>query len=66
MSNIQSPILNAKEAARYIGISYWTLLNIVRQGQIKHFRGGNKLLFRQQSLDEWITAAEAASIKQVT
>ena len=57
--------LNAKQAASYIGISYWTLLNIARQGKIKHFRGGNKLLFRQKSLDEWMAQEEEASIKSI-
>jgi len=63
MLNIQSPVLNAKQAAQYLGVSYWTLLDLARQGKIKHFRGGNRLLFRQTSLDEWITEAELASIK---
>lgn len=63
MLDIQSPTMNAKQAAQYIGISYWTLLNLTRQGQIKHFRGGNKLLFRQKSLDEWMSEAEDASIR---
>ena len=47
MNEIKSPTLNAKQAAQYIGISYWTLLDLARQGKIKHFRGGNRLLFRQ-------------------
>jgi len=64
MLEIKSPTLTAKQAAQYIGISYWTLLNLVREGQIRHFRGGNKILFRQTSLDEWMYEAEEASIRQ--
>jgi len=63
MLNIPNPVLNAKQAAQYIGVSYWTLLDLARQGQIKHFRGGNRLLFRRQNLDDWMSAAEEASIK---
>ena len=59
---IQTPTLTAKQAAQYLGISYWTLLNMARQGRIKHFRGGNRLLFRQQSLNDWIAEEEALSI----
>ncbi|MCL2187949.1 MAG: helix-turn-helix domain-containing protein [Defluviitaleaceae bacterium] len=64
MLKIQSPTLTAKQAATYIGVSYWTLLGLARQGRIKHFRGGNKILFRKTSLDTWIDEAEAASIKK--
>jgi len=64
MIEIKSPTLNAKQAARYIGISYWTLLALAREGQVKHFKGGNRLLFRQQSLDEWMTTSEEKSIRQ--
>ena len=64
MYEISSPTLNAKQAAQYIGISYWTILSLAKQGQIKHFRGGNKILFRQKSLDEWITISENKSIRQ--
>jgi excisionase family DNA binding protein len=64
MFQIQNLTLNAKQAAQYVGVSYWTLLSLARQGQIKHFRGGNKLLFRQKSLDEWMASGEEASIRQ--
>ena len=62
MTTIQSPTLPAKQAAQYIGISYWTLLSLVRQGRIKHFRGGSRILFRQATLDEWMEASEKASV----
>jgi len=62
--NIKSTTLTAKQAAEYIGISYWTLLDLARRGKIKHFRGGNRLLFRCQSLDNWMTEEEEASVLQ--
>ena len=66
MIGINCITLNAKQAAHYIGISYWTLLSLVREGRIKHFKAGSRILFRQQSLDEWITNSEEESIKQAT
>jgi len=64
MTEIKSSTLNARQAAKYIGISYWTLLSLARQGHIKHFRGGNRLLFRMQSLDEWMSESEEVSMRQ--
>jgi excisionase family DNA binding protein len=63
MFEVQSQTLTAKQASQYIGVSYDTLLKLVRQGQIKHFRGGNRILFRQNTLDQWMTDCEEASIK---
>ena len=63
MHEIHSPTLTAKQAAQYVGVSYWTLLNLVKQKQIKHFRGGAKILFRKTSLDEWMTKFEEASLR---
>ena len=61
MLEVKSATLNAKQAANYIGISYWTILSLARKGLIKHFRAGKKLLFRQQSLDEWMQQLEDES-----
>ena len=61
MLEVKSATLNAKQAANYIGVSYWTLLSLARKGLIKHFRGGKKLLFRQKSLDEWMEQSENES-----
>jgi len=64
MVETNSSILNAKQAAQYIGVSYWTLLSLARQGKIKHFRVGNRKLFRKSSLDEWMTEQEEASLQK--
>ena len=66
MIAINNPTLTAKQAAEYIGISYWTLLDLARQGKIRHFRGGNRLLFRQATLDQWMTEEEEASIQKTS
>jgi len=62
MLELTSPTLTAKQAAQYLGISYWTILDLARQGKIRHFRGGNRLLFRLSTLDQWMTEEEEASI----
>ena len=63
MIDVVCQTFTARQAAEYIGVSYWTILNLARQGEIKHFRGGNRLLFRQESLFEWMVEQENDSIK---
>jgi len=64
MIAINNPTLTARQAAEYVGISYWTILDLARQGKIPHFRGGNRLLFRLSTLDQWMTEEEEASIRK--
>lgn len=55
--------MKAKEAAEYIGISYWKLLELAKARKIPHIRGvGNRVLFRKDSLDAWMASQETASI----
>ncbi len=56
--------MKAKEAAGYLGISYWTLLQKVREKKIPCIKMGKRLLFRQETLAKWLAEQEAAS--QVT
>ena len=50
--------LTAREAAGYLGISYWSLLNLVRRQLIPHSRIGKKFVFRTQTIDQWLTKQE--------
>jgi excisionase family DNA binding protein len=52
----------AKQAAEYIGISYWKILDMVKKGEIPHIRAGRLVLFRQVTLDNWLQEQEAASV----
>ncbi|KAF1083875.1 Helix-turn-helix domain protein [Sporotomaculum syntrophicum] len=52
----------AKPSAKYVGISYWKLLELAKAGKIPHIRVGNRVLFRRESLDAWMAEQEAASI----
>jgi excisionase family DNA binding protein len=54
--------LKAKDAAKYIGISYWKILDMVKKSEIPHIRAGNLVLFRQVTLDNWLQEQEAASV----
>lgn len=51
----------AKEAAEYIGISYYTILELARKRQIPHTPVGRRKLFRKETLDKWMTDQEKLS-----
>ena len=51
------PWINAQEAADYIGRTLNTLYELTSRGEIKHYgggRGGRRLMFRQEWLDDYI------------
>lgn len=56
-------MLEATEAAEYLHISYWTLLEKAKKGFIPSVRVGRRVLFSQEGLDAWIEAQEARSIQ---
>jgi excisionase family DNA binding protein len=58
----QSKTLDSKYAADYLGISYWTLLNLCKQGVIPHIRIGSKYLFRMETLDRFLSDQEILSV----
>ncbi|HHY32379.1 MAG TPA: helix-turn-helix domain-containing protein [Firmicutes bacterium] len=59
MSRVTMP---AKQAAEYLGMSYWKLLEYAKAGKIPHVRLPGKLLFRRESLDKWLEQQEQASL----
>lgn len=48
-------LLDVKNAARYLGVSIHTVRWLRRTFQLKAAMVGNKLMFRQSDLDEYIT-----------
>jgi excisionase family DNA binding protein len=54
--------LKAKEAAKYLGISYCKLLELAKSRKIPHIRAGSRVLFRKESLDRWMTDQETSSL----
>lgn len=54
----------AAEAAEIIGCSAWTLYKLARERKIPHIRLGRRILFRRQSLLQWLDEREQASVQQ--
>ena len=59
---VQRTTLTMKEAAEYLGISYWLLNQLVRRKQIPCSKVGGKFLFRVPILDEYLSSKEKESI----
>lgn len=47
-------IFDSKEAANYLGISYWLIRKLVRERKIPHFKIESKTLFTKELLDKYI------------
>lgn len=56
---IQKATLTSREAAEYLGISYWLLLEMVKRKEINPIRCGGRYLFRQTGLNAWMEEQEA-------
>ena len=54
--------LSAKQAANYLGISYWSILDKIKRRQIPHTRVGGTILFRRETLDNWLSEQELLSV----
>lgn len=59
---IHRTTLTAKEAADYLGISYWLITQLVKRKQIPCSRVGKRLLFRKEALDIFLSKKENDSI----
>lgn len=58
LQKVQRTTLTMKEAAEYLGISYWLINQLVRRKQIPCSKVGGKFLFRVQVLDEYLNRKE--------
>ena len=66
MSEIKQSTWDAKTAAKYIGISYWLILELAKKGEIPCIRANSRVLFRKETLDKWMDKQEEDSItKQI-
>ena len=59
---VQRTTLTMKEAAEYLGISYWLINQLVRKKQIPCSKVGGKFLYRIQALDEYLSTKEKESV----
>ena len=62
LPKVERTTLTMKEAAEYLGISYWLANQLVRRKQIPCSKIGGKFLFRVQALDEYLTKKEKDSM----
>lgn len=59
MENEIKPItMTAQEAAKYLGISYWLILEMTKQNKIPFIACGSRKLFRKAALDKWMEEQE--------
>lgn len=61
---MDSNVLSAKQAANYLGISYWLILELVRKKEIPHTKLGSKIIFRKDSLNNYLLENERKSVKK--
>jgi len=59
-------VFNRKEAAKYLGISLWTLDQETREGKIPHIRIARRVLYRKATLDSWMDQKEKESLNVCT
>lgn len=62
LQKVQRTTLTMKEAAEYLGVSYWLINQLVRRKEIPCSKVGGKFLFRVQVLDEYLSNKEQASV----
>ena len=54
VDSIKRTTLTAKEAAQYLGISYWLIRKLVREKKIPYYKIESKTLFTKEILDKYI------------
>ena len=64
-AKMQRTTLTAKEAAEYLGISYWLITQLVRRKQIPCSRVGKRSLFRKEALEIYLSKKENDSLEQI-
>ena len=62
LQKVQRTTLTMKEAAEYLGVSYWLTNQLVRRKEIPCSKVGGKFLFRVQVLDEYLRYKEKESV----
>lgn len=55
---IERTTLTMEETAKYLGISYWLVNQLVRKKEIPHFRAGGRILFRKKAIDDFMEEQE--------
>jgi excisionase family DNA binding protein len=58
--------MNANELAKYCGISKDLVYQLVKEHKIPHIRFYRRILFRRESIDEWMSRQEDLSVQHDT
>lgn len=56
---MENEIMNAREAAKYLHISYWLLLELVKKKQIPAAKLGNRIIIRRSSINNFLNEQES-------
>lgn len=65
MDDIRPVTMSAKEAALYLGISKWLILELVKRKEVPAIHAGKRVLFRKEILDIWMHGQEVNSVKKI-
>ena len=55
---IERTTLTIEETAKYLGVSYWLVGQMIRRNEIPHFRVGGRIVFRKKSIDDYMEQQE--------
>jgi excisionase family DNA binding protein len=55
-----SQLLSLKEAARVLGVSFWTVRNLISQGKLTPVHVGRRVLLEQSTIEAFIAANRRA------
>lgn len=58
-------ILNAEEAARYIGASIKVIYRMTWNKTIPHYKQNGKLFFKKTELDDWMTENRIMTTQEI-
>ena len=59
---VERTTLTAKETAKFLGVSYWLVGELVRRKQLPCAKVGGRLLFRTDTLNEYLKQRELQSV----
>lgn len=55
-------LMDLKQTASYLAVSYWTARSLILDGKIPHLRCGRKILTDQQDLDGFIETEKQVGV----
>ncbi|MDQ0158846.1 helix-turn-helix domain-containing protein [Alkalibacillus salilacus] len=53
--------MTAQQTAEYLGVNRETIYRMARRKEIPHFKLGQRIIFSQSSIEEWIREQEEAN-----